>query len=127
MVAPAVGVVVVGLVGAVVVVVEGACPAGLVVAVVGLVVVVVVGTVVVVVVVGGGVGVAKGTVASLGAVPAGGAPAEGMCRVWRAYSARPAKTGAATAPPKIGVGWSRFTRMESAGRCAGTNPTKVAM
>src|SRR5205807_2994574 len=38
-----------------------------------------------------------------------------------------AKTGAATTPPKIGVGWSSTTMAVRAGCWAGTNPTKVAI
>ena len=37
------------------------------------------------------------------------------------------KTGAATRPPKIGVGRSSTTMAESTGCLAGAKPTKVAM
>ena len=36
-------------------------------------------------------------------------------------------TGAATVPPKMGVGWSRTTTADSTGCSAGANPTNVAM
>ena len=36
-------------------------------------------------------------------------------------------TGAATVPPKIGVGRSRTTIMEKVGLTAGAKPTKEAM
>jgi hypothetical protein len=53
---------------------------------------------------------------------AGGAPSR-RSSYWAIW----AKTGAATTPPKIGVGWSSTTMAVTAGRWAGTNPTKVAM